>query len=236
MDRKDVIGHYDNMDQTDHRVRVGAERRERMRSRLMESALVVFGSTNVDAGTIDDVIRQARVSRGTFYNYFTNADDLIRAVADQAGTELMMAVAPIVEDHDDPAERMSAGVRSWISLIEQFPMLANFFRRAGLYVLQNDQVRTDMPRDLIAGMEAGRFTVEELELGFVLVAGTVLAAINTMAIGNAPKTYASKLAERVLLSLGVEGADAKAISKLRLSAPKLPPESLIARTALAALG
>lgn len=209
---------------------MAAERRERMRARLMEAALAAFGQEGEDTGTIDDVIRRAAVSRGTFYNYFSNADDLIRAVADQAGTALMQAVAPIVEARADPAERMGAGVRSWISMVEQYPFLANFFRRAGLYVLQNDQVRTDLPRDLAAGIKSGQFTVEELELGFVVVAGTVLAAINTMAVGEAPKTYGSKLAERVLLSLGVETEQAKAISLAEIGVPTVPPESLIARS------
>src|SRR5262245_16586137 len=132
------------MSQVDHRIRVAAARRERMRTRLMEAALVVFGTDRLDA-SIDDVIRQAEVSRGTFYNYFDNADDLIRAVADAAATELMQAVAPVVGAFADPAERTGAGIRSWIALVEQYPVLANFFRRAGLYILGNDQVRTDMP-------------------------------------------------------------------------------------------
>lgn len=196
----------------------------------MEAALTVFGTEGAETGMIDDVIRQAEVSRGTFYNYFKNTDDLIRAVADEAGTELMQAVAPIVEAHADPAERMAAGVRSWISLIEQYPVLANFFRRAGLYILENEQLRADMPRDLIAGMKSGRFSLDELELGFVLVAGTVLAAINTLAMGGSPKDYASKLAERILLSLGVETTEARKISRIRIAPPALPATSLIARS------
>lgn len=209
-------------------MRVAADRRERMRARLKEAALYTLGRG--DAGTIDDVIRQAGVSRGTFYNYFQSSDDLLRAVADQCGTELMQAVAPIVEGLDDPAERMSAGPRSWISLIEQYPHLATFFRRAGLYILENEQVRTDLPRDLIAGMKSGRFSIKELELGFVLVAGTVLAAINTLAIGSTPRTYGSKLAERILMSLGVDAGEAKAISRARIATPALPADSLIVRS------
>lgn len=190
----------------------------------------VFGQAADESGVIDEVISRAGVSRGTFYNYFDNADALLRAVADQTGTELMHAVAPIVEAYDDPARRVAAGVRSWICLVEQNPQLAFFFRRAGLYVLENDQVRSDLPRDLFAGIQAGRFSVKELELGFVLVAGTVLAAINTMAIAQALPRYGSKLAERVLLSLGVTSAEACSISRARIGRPKLPPESLILRS------
>ena len=79
-------------------------------------------------------------------------------------------------------------------------------------------------------MQSRRFSVEELELGFVLVAGTVLAAINTMAAGPMPKDFGSKLAERVLLSLGVAGAEARTISRARIGLPKLPSGALIARS------
>lgn len=218
------------MDQPDHRVRVAAARRDRMRTRLLESALSVFAQTQDEPAIVDEVIRRAKVSRGSFYNYFDNADALLKAVANEVGAELMAAVAPIVEARDDPGERVSAGIRSWISLVEQHSGLAAFFRRAGLYILANDRVRADLPRDLVAGMKSGRFTVQELELGFVLVAGTVLAAINSMAIGGAPRTYGSKLAERVLMSLGVDAAEARSISRLKLGRPRLPPESLIARS------
>jgi AcrR family transcriptional regulator len=199
-----------------------------MRSRLLEAALSVFGEPDEVSAVVEEVIRRAEVSRGTFYNYFDNAEALLKTLANQVGTELMTAVAPIVEARDDAAERVSAGVRSWISLIEQYPHLAAFFRRAGLYILTAEQVRTDLPRDLVLGMQSKRFTIEELELGFVLVAGTVLAAINTLAIGQAPGSYGSKLAERILLSLGVELPEARSISRVRIAKSLLPPESLIA--------
>lgn len=217
---------------TDHRVRVAAQRRERMRVRLMEAAFQVFGRADAEPAVIDQVIRLAGVSRGSFYNYFDGAEDLLKAVAKQTGNELMQAVAPVVEARDDPAERVSAGVRSWMQLVEGHPHLAAFFRRAGLYILeQNTQVRADLPRDLIAGMQSNRFTIAELELGFVLVAGTVLAAINTLALGPPPDDYGSKLAQRILMSLGVESDEARLIAFARLEPASLPAGSLIVRAA-----
>lgn len=221
--------HKVEMSGIDHRTRVAADRRERMRARLMEAALLVFGSDGADAGVIDDVIRQANVSRGTFYNYFKNSDDLLRAVAMQAGDDLMAAAMILVERQQDPAKRVAVGVRSWISLVQQFPQLAAFFRRAGLYILESKGVRTELPRDLVNGMASGRFSVKELELGFVLVAGTVLAAINTLAIGNIPRTFGGKLAQRILMSLGIDEAEARSITRKRMANPRLSQESLILR-------
>jgi AcrR family transcriptional regulator len=232
LDRGSMLVHDFNMDPVNHRVRVAALRRERMHSRLLEAGLSVLGQIKDEAAVIDEVIRKADVSRGTFYNYFENADHLLKSIADETGTELMAVTTPIVLSRDDPAERISTGIRSWISLVGQHPHLAPFFRRAGLHILANERVRTDLPRDLAIGMKAGRFSVTELELAFVLVAGTVLAAINTMAIGPAPKTFGSKLAERVLMSLGVEASEAKLISRAKILTPKLAQESLIVRSQL----
>lgn len=213
-----------------HRARVAAERRDRMRSRLMEAALQIFGRGGAEPAVIDQVIRLAGVSRGSFYNYFESAEDLLKAVAIQVGNELMEAVAPIVEAHHDPVERNSAGIRSWMALVKAHPHLPAFFRRAGLYVLEeNTRIRVDMPRDLLAGMQSGQFTITEIELGFVLIAGTVLAAINTFALGEPPADYGSKLAQRILMSLGVEAAEAQRISVLPLPEPELPPNTMIAR-------
>lgn len=232
LDRGPILGHVLTMDPVNHRVRVAALRRERMHSRLLEAGLSVLGQANDEAAVIDEVIRRADVSRGTFYNYFENADHLLRSIADETGTELMAVTTPIVLSRDDPAERISTGIRSWISLVGQHPHLAPFFRRAGLHILANERVRTDLPRDLILGMKTRRFTISDLELGFVLVAGTVLAAINTMAVGPAPRTYGSKLAERVLMSLGIEGSEARLISRAKITRAKLMQESLIVRSQL----
>ncbi len=49
-----------------HRQRVGAERRERMRGRLLNSALRLVASKGHATMSVDDVIREAEVSRGTF--------------------------------------------------------------------------------------------------------------------------------------------------------------------------
>ena len=51
------------MQTSQHRSRVGAERRHRTRVRLIESALEVFAAKGVDATVIEDVIASAGVSR-----------------------------------------------------------------------------------------------------------------------------------------------------------------------------
>ncbi|WP_374943410.1 TetR/AcrR family transcriptional regulator, partial [Sphingomonas sp.] len=62
----------------DHRTRVGRERRERMRNQLLQSVLAVCaGRGPAGAAVIDDVVRHASVSRGTFYNHFESIEQAV---------------------------------------------------------------------------------------------------------------------------------------------------------------
>lgn len=198
-----------------------------MRARLTVAAMVVFSERGVEASVIDDITTLAGVSRGTFYNYFQSNEEVLRAVAIAMGEELMQIVIPLVEAQDDPAERVATGVRSWLRLIGDNPQLARFFRRAGLYVLEADtQIRRDLPRDLIAGMQAGRFTIDKLELGFVLVSGTVLATINTLVQGPLFPNMEDEVAERILLSLGVDAEESRRIAHMPLARLTFGPDTL----------
>ena len=61
-----------------------------MRTRLIESALLVFAHRVVEASVIDKVITAAKVSRGTFYNYFRTNEDLLTAVAEAVGNQMLL--------------------------------------------------------------------------------------------------------------------------------------------------
>ena len=54
----------------DHRVRVAALRREEMQNSLMFSALVLASDKSIHEIDVDDIIKHAEVSRGSFYKYF----------------------------------------------------------------------------------------------------------------------------------------------------------------------
>lgn len=201
-----------------------------MRIRLIEAAMIVFGERGVEASVIDDITSLAGVSRGTFYNYFQTNEEALRAVSIVVGNELMIAVAPHVESHDDPAERISTGVRLWLMLIQKHPALGRFLSRAGLYVLEQDsRVREDLPRDLFLGIRSGRFTIEQLEIGFMIVAGTVLAAISQITQNGPLPDNGNSVAERILLALGVASEQANEIARQPMVSLDFENESIIRR-------
>jgi AcrR family transcriptional regulator len=214
----------------DHRPRVGAERRERMHNRLVESALVVFGQRGVDATIVDELIRTAGVSRGTFYNYFRTNEEVLVAVSVAVSNEMLRLVDPFAHAEADPAARIAVGMRLFIDLAQQFPALGAFLSRGSFRVLAGNGLINDyLPRDLKEGRDSGRFHIDDIEAAFDLVVGSTLAAVHRMQSSPLPEGHASRLASLALLALGLPAGEAEAIAYRPLLKLRLPPDSLLAR-------
>jgi AcrR family transcriptional regulator len=56
--------------------------------RLLDAGMRVFAERGFHAARVDDIVRAARTSHGTFYLYFTNKEDLLRALAVECAREL----------------------------------------------------------------------------------------------------------------------------------------------------
>ena len=62
-------------------------RGQRTRARLLESGAAVFADRGYHAARVDDIVKLAQTSHGTFYLYFTNKEELLRALAEVTADE-----------------------------------------------------------------------------------------------------------------------------------------------------
>lgn len=216
----------------DHRTRTAALKRERMRLRLIESALLVFARKGIDAAVIEDVIELADVSRGTFYNYFKTNEDVMAAVLHELGNELLVLVDAVVTQREDPVERLACGVRMVLHTTRRYPEFAKFASRVGVdSIARNSPALLYLPRDLQGGIDEGRFALSNLMVGLDLVVGTTWAAIDAMANRpGMPADYPEEITYHVLLGLGVTKASARRLVNLPIQSVELPPDSLLSRT------
>ncbi|HUO49625.1 MAG TPA: TetR/AcrR family transcriptional regulator, partial [Acidimicrobiales bacterium] len=53
--------------------------------KLLDAAMVVFAKRGYHAARVDDIVKVARTSHGTFYLYFSNKEDLLYALVTEAG-------------------------------------------------------------------------------------------------------------------------------------------------------
>lgn len=66
-------------------------------AKLLDAGMQVFAEKGFHAARVDDIVRVARASHGTFYLYFSSKEDLLRALAVQC-SEQMEALATRLGD------------------------------------------------------------------------------------------------------------------------------------------
>lgn len=90
---------------------LGAQGRETVR-RLLDAGLAEFEETGLQATRVEDIVRRAKTSHGTFYLYFANKDDLFRTLLQDALHDMAIITDefPIVTSN----EGGRAALRHWV--------------------------------------------------------------------------------------------------------------------------
>jgi|PlaIllAssembly_1097288.scaffolds.fasta_scaffold304400_1 AcrR family transcriptional regulator len=219
------------MQTSQHRSRIGAERRHKTRLRLIESALEVFAAKGVDATVIEDVIASAGVSRGTFYNYFRTDAELLAAVGEAVSNETVRRIESVVGGLPDPAERLAQGLRLCLHLALAYPLFARFFSRSGFNAIGPGHLMFEyVPRHIQEAVAAKRMDVPEVALAVDLLGGAVLSAVHAIATRPVAKSYPEKMVLQLLLGLGMTRAAAQKLVAVPLLPIHLSPNSLLVRT------
>ncbi len=81
--------------------------------KLLEAGLAEFDERGFQAVRVDDVVRRAKTSHGTFYLYFSNKDDLFKALLSDALIDIgaLTDSFPVVT-RDEAGQQ---ALRSWVS-------------------------------------------------------------------------------------------------------------------------
>ena len=184
----------------DHSTVLGQERRQRMQQRILTAALGVFAAKGGVVPVIDDFIKAAGVARGTFYNYYASVDELLAATSAWLEEDLMKSIELELEGLEDPADRLTLGVRLWLAKAENDPLWCAFVARA---VTHGQVVEDVLHMDLRNGKQQGTFAFESVQAARDLVVGTLHEAMRRMAAGPIPAGFTSDVARLVFRGLGM---------------------------------
>ena len=203
----------------DHRPRVAAERRARMRRTLVEAALLVFAEKGVDASVIDDVITAAGVSRGTFYNYFRTNGELLIAANEELGNELVRHIEERVASLSTPAARLATGIRLYFDVARRFPLLAHFLARVGPQAAgPSNLLYTYLPVHLAEGIKRGEFVGMAMLAALDIIVGSGILVVTRISAGEADDKYLHACLLGLMRSLGYPSERAEAL----VTTPLLP--------------
>jgi len=219
------------MENHDHRPRVAAERRDRMRLRLLSAAIRIGAEKGPAAISIDDVVSAASVSRGSFYKYFESTDALVRRVATEIANELILMAEPLALSYDDPAERVACGIRVVSRMALHHPVVASFVVRLGCPDVRGPDILLDyLRRDLNEGIRRGRFRRMPIALALNIVAGAVLGATHCMLDPDCAADFAEQTAAAALRALGLDAKTAEKLARRPLQKAQPPISGLFAET------
>ncbi|WP_174279104.1 TetR/AcrR family transcriptional regulator [Sphingomonas bacterium] len=195
------------------RLHVGERRRAQTRARLVAAAYKVFALHGAEVPTIDDIILEAGVARGTFYNYFETRDELFRAVADEIAVTINTRLDLARSGMTDPAERLSVSFRAfaryavadpargWI-LLRTLPILGGI----------GGDMTENVGREFAVAVESGRFSAMSATMALDLGIGFLIRIIYRLLVDRPGADHVDHAAAAMLVAFGLDVEEAKAIA------------------------
>jgi AcrR family transcriptional regulator len=108
------------------------EEKERRRAEIVDAAEAAGRDVGLDALTMDDVARRARLSRALLYVYFQDRSDLMFGLAERAMGMLHARFVEAAERHRTGLEQVSAIGRAYVAFSQEFPVLFDALARCEL--------------------------------------------------------------------------------------------------------
>jgi len=88
-------------------------RGQRTLRRLLDAGVEVFASRGFHAARVDDIVKAAATSHGTFYLYFANKEDLFAALVADVADQISALAAEL--EPIGPDEEGRRALRSWLA-------------------------------------------------------------------------------------------------------------------------
>lgn len=194
--------------------KLGAKR-ERTRKKILEAAFGLIGNEKGLTVRIEEICAAARVSRGTFYNYFTSLEQLFEVLAIELSHDLNRAlVARFENEPRTHAEGSNFAIQHYLDYARRDPVWAWAMVHLSAFGPSFGAEAWEACYHSIAkGIEAGEFDVPNATVGRDLMTGTVLATVRTMLRSGGSESQPRVVAHRVLRALGVPDARAKEITE-----------------------
>jgi AcrR family transcriptional regulator len=190
----------------DHRTRVAEKKRLMMRTKLLDAATRVFAEQTGPTPVIDDVIREAKVSRGTFYNYFDSLDQVLAAIGQDFSNQMTTDILPVYDVLTEPWQRAAVGFRVFLVRALLDPKWAGFMVRPDAWA-HHTLVAKYMAADLEKGRRVGQFHFDDVNAAADFLMGATAQAIQSIRHGlDDPHAYMNAYTRMALASLGCQPA------------------------------
>lgn len=131
-------------------------RGQRTMRRLLDGGIEVFSTRGFHAARVDDIVKAANTSHGTFYLYFSNKEDLFHAlVADVAEQMAGLAgsLGPVTDDESGYRE-LHAWLGRFTEMYEHYGPILRTWTEAEIDASEMGRLGTDLLGELATSLAA----------------------------------------------------------------------------------
>lgn len=190
----------------------------RTRLALLEAAQRLFATRSVDGVSIDDIIREAEVAKGSLYNHFDSKEALAEALFGMVRGHVAHLLDVGIDAQTPPPERLVRGSFLILRFAIDHPESAAALIKLSPALLEETAPLNVKAREIIVeGLESGHFKGIPADSATLLVVGAMLVMLQELI--DRQKSVKRQIARiiplmaGVLKALGVESEAAAAAAK-----------------------
>lgn len=191
----------------------GARRRAKTRQGLIDAAIGVVAQHGSDL-TIERVALAAKVSRGTFYNYFPSLDQLLVALVEHLADEARQDLATRLGHITNPAQQLAASAHYYLRRARREPLWAWAVQNLqGLHILHFPTVPRVFRSIHRRGVASGDFQNADPTAANVVIAAALRAAQRSTLMGQTHAAFDQDVVAFILAGLGMPFGTARQLSR-----------------------
>lgn len=171
----------------------------------MVSAIDLYGQTPVDQSLlIDDYVKHAGVSRGTFYNYFTSTNELLTEIAMHMSDEVLDIIEPIISQLDHPLERIMLATKLYLRSAIRFPIWGQLITSVGpKFTIRGRNISQYLARDLKKAHDLNLITIRDYRVSRDIFLGSAYYSLETILMETVDQNYFNLVIETIFVNLGL---------------------------------
>lgn len=188
------------------RAEIGKKKRARTLDLLLKSAMKCIADDNVTNTTIDDICRTASVSRGTFYNYFNDIDEIIIAALKEVKQIIDAKIEVQFPNLAAGPERMAMEIGWLYKQVDRDPLLAKLV----LFAIEKHQsekfnifFKSNIMEDLEVCRSRNLITLDDNNIVQDIMRGIIFNGLRSLFAKRIAPEQAVIYVERTLLAIGV---------------------------------
>ncbi|MGZ3376855.1 MAG: TetR/AcrR family transcriptional regulator [Phenylobacterium sp.] len=196
------------------RAATAEQRRAQTRDRLLAAAESVIAEKGFDAATIEEFVRAAGVSRGTFYNYFPTATDLLGALNQRVASHLDGLLAGVARQQRDPATLLACSLHTLLAAYFEDPVRGWVaLQLAGSRTPRVGAFEDRFARLYNEGVRIGQFRTIQMTSAWTLTFGAMRMIQRDVVSGQAAPIHSVEVVALILAAFGVPYDEAVRISR-----------------------